>query len=112
MHINMNVKSKEAVYGESCYDVNYGNLDVKQEKKGVDFMPFFDGSGSVGKGRGGRSGKQNPDCPNRGGMGGTGFGTGGNCICPNCGETVPHQRQVPCTSLQCPKCGSRMIRQH
>ena len=72
-------------------------------------MPFFNGSGQSGKGRGGRLGRSNPDlCQS---TGGTGLGVGGNCICPKCGATVPHQRQVPCTSVQCPKCGSRMMRE-
>ncbi|MGI6065682.1 MAG: NifB/NifX family molybdenum-iron cluster-binding protein [Bacillota bacterium] len=34
-----------------------------------------------------------------------------NCVCPQCGITVPHQRQVPCTSMRCPQCGSVMVRE-
>ncbi|HNQ64098.1 MAG: hypothetical protein BWX58_00673 [Deltaproteobacteria bacterium ADurb.Bin026] len=34
-----------------------------------------------------------------------------NCICPNCGNVVPHERGVPCFQRQCPKCGSFMARQ-
>jgi len=33
-----------------------------------------------------------------------GHGPDGNCVCPKCGYSVPHQRGVPCSSLQCPKC--------
>jgi len=44
-------------------------------------------------------------------MGGAGLGTGGNCICPGCGKTVPHQRGVPCTSQKCPNCGTNMNRE-
>ena len=51
-----------------------------------------------GKGGGGR-------------MGGFGMGSGGGCICPQCGTKVPHKRGAPCTSENCPKCGSVMTRE-
>ena len=46
-------------------------------------------------------------------MGGNrpGIGPGGNCVCPSCGTTVPHQTGVPCNTVDCPKCGSQMTRQ-
>lgn len=40
-----------------------------------------------------------------------GFGLGGECICPNCGYTMPHKRGVPCAERTCPECGAQMIRQ-
>jgi transposase len=45
-------------------------------------------------------------------MGGTkrGAGPGGQCVCPSCGATSPHQIGVPCTSVSCPKCGAKMVR--
>jgi predicted DNA-binding protein (UPF0251 family) len=44
---------------------------------------------------------------------GRGFGRGRRfgtteCVCPNCGEKVPHQRGIPCFSVKCPKCGTPM----
>ncbi len=33
------------------------------------------------------------------------------CYCPRCGETVSHQRGIPCTEMFCPTCNSPMIRQ-
>ncbi len=39
-----------------------------------------------------------------------GEGPSGNCICPNCGATVPHQMGIACYSLNCPKCGTKMVR--
>ena len=49
----------------------------------------------------------------RGRMGGTrpGAGPGGNCVCPQCNQTVPHERGKPCTETMCPNCGSSMMRQ-
>jgi len=46
----------------------------------------------------------------RGRMGGFGAGPGGDCVCTSCGNTVPHQRGVPCYQMKCPKCGSPMTR--
>ncbi len=34
-----------------------------------------------------------------------------NCVCPNCGYVVEHQRGVPCSTLKCPKCGAEMVRE-
>jgi len=35
----------------------------------------------------------------------SGQGPGGECVCPQCGYTISHQRGVPCSDLKCPKCG-------
>lgn len=58
----------------------------------------------IGVGRGGRG---------RGQMGGNRkrTGPGGNCLCPNCGEKLPHQVGKPCYEMKCPKCGTLMIRE-
>ncbi|MGQ9631291.1 MAG: cation transporter [bacterium] len=34
----------------------------------------------------------------------------GDCVCPNCGVRIPHQRGVPCYQMACPSCGTRMAR--
>ncbi len=47
----------------------------------------------------------------RGRMGWFGMGPDGNCVCPNCGATVPHQRGIPCNTIKCPSCGAMMSRQ-
>ncbi len=39
------------------------------------------------------------------------FGPGGFCICAKCGEKVPHQQGVKCTTQKCPKCGHTMVRE-
>jgi len=63
-------------------------------------MPRGDGTGPPGGGGG------------RGRMDGTrpGAGPTGKCVCPNCGETISHQRGVPCYQVSCPKCGTKMVR--
>jgi ferredoxin len=43
--------------------------------------------------------------------GGDAWTLGGVCICPNCGSWVRHQAGVPCRTLSCRRCGSRLIRQ-
>ncbi|OQX92175.1 MAG: hypothetical protein B6D58_04255 [candidate division Zixibacteria bacterium 4484_95] len=58
------------------------------------------GSGGMGQGQG-RGGRQ----------GGFGFGPGGQCVCPSCGHSIPHQRGVPCSQKKCPQCGAVMTRQ-
>jgi hypothetical protein len=37
-------------------------------------------------------------------------GAGGVCRCPACGETIAHQRGMPCFESVCPKCGNKMTR--
>jgi len=65
-------------------------------------MPRGSGIGTQvrGSGRGQRRGIRS----------GSGQGPGGQCRCPNCGHTQPHQLSVPCYNENCPKCGAPMTR--
>jgi len=73
-------------------------------------MPGGDGTGPFGggpgigrdMGRGGGRGRMRGNQP--------GAGPGGNCVCPSCGAKVTHQAGVPCYSLNCSKCGTKMVR--
>ena len=61
-------------------------------------MPGGDGIGPAGQGQGRGFSGNNP-------------GPGGNCVCPNCGERVAHQQGVPCNTVNCPKCSTKMTRE-
>jgi hypothetical protein len=72
-------------------------------------MPRGDGTGppkgdvlSTGKGRGGGGGRMGGNRP--------GSGPGGYCICSKCGVRLTHQQGTPCYNLNCPKCGTTMVR--
>jgi len=39
------------------------------------------------------------------------FGTGGFCVCTKCGEKIPHQRGVKCTTQKCPACEHTLVRE-
>jgi predicted Fe-Mo cluster-binding NifX family protein len=70
-----------------------------------EIMPRQNGARSGGQGRGSARGA------GRGRAGGFALGPGGNCVCPGCGETVPHQQGIPCYETKCPSCGAPMTRQ-
>lgn len=72
-------------------------------------MPRGDGTGPTGQGPG--TGRGMGRGGGRGRQGGFAAGPGGNCVCPKCGKTVPHQRGVPCFQMACPGCGAAMTRQ-
>ncbi len=40
-----------------------------------------------------------------------GMGSGGHCVCPKCGEEIPHRRGIPCQDERCPNCGAKMVRE-
>ncbi|GBD90230.1 hypothetical protein BMS3Abin04_00947 [bacterium BMS3Abin04] len=66
---------------------------------------MFGRNESIGTGRG--LGRGSGHGRNSGGN----FGTGGYCICAKCGEKIPHQRGVKCTTVKCPNCSHTMVRE-
>lgn len=76
-----------------------------------DLMPQRDGTGPGGEGPG--TGRGLGMGGGRGRMGGNkpGSGPGGNCVCPDCGQTFAHETGVPCNSRECPKCGVKLVKQ-
>lgn len=75
-------------------------------------MPRRDGNGPAGSGsgQGGGQGRGGRPAAGRGGMGGIGVGLGGECVCPRCGQTLPHRRGMPCSTMECPRCRTMMVR--
>lgn len=73
-------------------------------------MPGGDGTGPFGGGPG--TGRGMGRGGGRARMGGNrpGSGPGGDCVCPNCGQRITHQRGVPCYSVNCSKCGTKMVK--
>ena len=45
------------------------------------------------------------------GVGGPKQGDGGasQCVCPDCGYSVAHDRGTPCNSIVCPKCNVPLV---
>ena len=43
-------------------------------------------------------------------IGRAGKGPNGECICPECGAYVPHQKGIPCKDTICVHCGTNMER--
>ena len=75
-------------------------------------MPRGNGMGPVGQGQGYGRGQERGQNQGKGlGRGNrSGAGIGGSCVCPSCGEKVPHPMGVPCNSIDCPKCSAAMVR--
>jgi predicted Fe-Mo cluster-binding NifX family protein len=70
------------------------------------------GPGAAGETPGRRSRHRRGSCGERFAGGGStaGLGPGGACICPECGETRPHQKGIPCALVLCPRCRRPMVR--
>jgi len=66
--------------------------------------------GGKGGGRGGGGGQGRGQGGGMGKGGGRGIGPGGNCVCPKCAASIPHERGIPCYDVKCPQCGTAMIR--
>jgi hypothetical protein len=67
-----------------------------------------------GRGQGMQAGRASGSGSGRGrGSGGEGGGMGGGgfCVCPKCGQQVPHQPGTPCLQERCPACGVAMVRE-
>jgi hypothetical protein len=75
-------------------------------------MPRGDGTGPPGGGRAGRGRGISRGGGGGGRMGGTrpGAGPGGGCVCPKCGARASHQVGMPCYQMDCPECGTKMVR--
>jgi predicted Fe-Mo cluster-binding NifX family protein/ribosomal protein S27AE len=75
----------------------YQELGTTHEKGGAKGS-----GGGQGMGQGGRR----SGCP----IGSLAAGPTNFCVCPQCGQTEPHDRSIPCGEHKCPKCGAFMAR--
>jgi predicted DNA-binding protein (UPF0251 family) len=77
-------------------------------------MPGKDGTGPRGEGSVGGQGRgQGLNRGQRGNRNGNGPVTttvGAKCKCPKCDYEQAHQPGIPCAQVNCPECGSPMIR--
>lgn len=77
--------------------------------------PHGHGNGrGFGRGQGGGGRHRHGNDFQSGGRGlnnGGGYGPDGYCVCAKCGEKVPHEAGVKCTTIKCPKCGHSMARE-
>lgn len=74
-------------------------------------MPRGDKTGPQGQGPGtGRGRGMGPRGGGRNRGNRFGAGPGGECICPDCGQRVPHELGAACFEQKCPKCGTVMTR--
>jgi predicted amidophosphoribosyltransferase len=39
------------------------------------------------------------------------MGVAGSCICPKCGEKIPHRNGAPCQEERCPASGAKLLRE-
>ena len=74
-------------------------------------MPRGDGTGPRGQGPVTGRGISGQGQVGQGLGGGFTVGSGGYCVCPNCGEKAPHQWGQPCYEQRCSKCGTGMTRE-
>lgn len=103
------IDTQKGVYAGA---VSRGNSGMERQSKFFDLRTgrgkgLFNGMNSSGAGAG-RNRLSVRGCKGSG----SGFGSGvsGNCICPSCGRSMPHEAGSPCAGIQCPVCGVSMIR--
>ena len=79
------------------YDMNQEVSIMKGTRRGGMGAGGGQGQGRVGQGRGRMGGP-------------LAAGAGGDCLCPKCGHSEPHEIGRPCNQKSCPKCGTAMTR--
>ena len=87
-----------SVFKSSEAEENEGSCKVCGSK---DILPVQETESLETNGKKGRRGHRE----------GAGMGGSGNCICPRCDFGLPHQPGIPCSSLLCPHCEIRMVRE-
>ncbi len=76
-------------------NLSYVAIQIKSHELKTGFYKPFFGQGFSWQ----RRGKFKDDVKKASGQ-----GPGGYCICSKCGYKIPHQHELPCSTLQCPNC--------
>lgn len=82
---------------------------IKVQGGNVKMTPGFGRGPAMGRGRGQAGAGRGVGIGAGRGAGAGRAGGPAECVCPKCGNAIPHARGTRCIEQKCPKCGTNMI---